>query len=297
MNAKSVYNRFFSGSAGRLPLLAVLFMLVFPACSFFERRADDTLLARVYSSRLYLEDIADIIPQGSAPGDSIAAIQRYVDLWVNQQVFLYHANQNLPREHADFERKVENYKNTLFIHAYENLLAKQEMDTLVTEADILAYYEKYTPHFRLKDNIIRCTYVKLPLGIGDHNVVRSLYRSDRDEDLERLEDFALQNAAAYFMDEDRWLVFNDVLMDMPLDVEDPVNYLRNNRFVEISDDYYRYFLYIHEYRLRGDISPVEFEYENVRRLILSRRKQEFLREKRRELLYQAIEGKRVETYF
>ncbi len=48
---------------------------------------------------------------------------------------------------------------------------------------------------------------------------------------------------------------------------------------------------------RGDISPLDFERENLRMLILNRRKRDFLENKRRQFFNQAVEANNVETYY
>ena len=272
---------------------AVFFM---GSCDFFDPRSDETLLAKAYGSRLYLEDLPDLVPAGVSAADSSDIVRRYVDRWVNQQIFLHHAMESLPAEKADFERQVREYENSLWIHAYENDLVSKDMDTVVTEQELLDYYEGREDQFTLRDHIVQATYIKLPLRAPDAGQVRSLYRSDDEESIERLEQYSLQHAAAYSVDPAKWMLFNDIMMDMPVD-EDPAVFLRNNRATEITDDYYRYFLYIHDYRLRGDVSPFDFAKNNIRMLVLNQRRKEFIQQKRRDLFNNAIENNRVETFY
>ncbi len=274
-------------------LPAVFFM---GSCDFFDRRSDETLLAKTYGSRLYLEDLPDLVPSGASSTDSSDIVRRYVDRWVNQQVFLHHAMESLPAEKADFDRQVREYENSLWIHAYENDLVNKEMDTVVGEQELLDYYEGNEEQFALRNHIVQATYIKLPLAAPDAGQVRSLYRSDDEESIERLEQYSLQHAAAYSVDPAKWMLFNDITQDMPID-EDPAVFLRNNQSTEITDDYYRYFLYIHDYRLRGDDSPFEFAKNNIRMLVLNQRRKEFIQQKRRDLFNDAIENNQVETFY
>ncbi len=272
-------------------------LILCTGCHMLERRPDDTLLAEAYNNRLYLEDIEAIISPGTSPGDSAAIIDRYVDQWVEQQVFLHHARSGLPSEKKDFERQVTDYENSLLRHAFESELALKEMDTMVMEQEIENFYEKNKAQFTLRNNIVKATYIKLPLSASDISIARSLYRSEDQNDLVELENYCLENAATYLISPDNWMLFYDILTDMPLDLDDPASYLRDNTYAEITDNYYRYFLSIHEYRLKGDISPISFEKDNIRTLILSRRKKDFIQSKRRDFMNEAVEANRVETYF
>jgi len=280
----------------RWPLYAVI-LWVAVSCDYFAFRADSTLLAKAYNSRLYLEDIQGMIPAGGDPADSAAFVKRYVDQWLVNQAFLHAATQSLSLDELGIEQRIKDYKNALILHQYESFLISNEMDSVVTEAQIKAYYEENQAYFTLKEHIISATYVKLPLRNPETNRIRSLYRSSDPESLSELEELCLYNAATYYINHDSWMAFNEVLRDMPLRTDDVAAFLRNNRFTEITDDYFRYFLYIHDYRLRGDLAPMDFEYANIKTFILNRRKKLFIEEKRRELFNNAIEANRIEVYF
>ncbi len=284
-------------SFGRGLLLTAGIAWFMASCDYFTFRADNTLLAKAYNSRLYLEDMQGLIPAGTDPADSAAFVKRYVDRWLINQAFLHAAMQSLALEELDIEQRVKDYKNALLMHEYESYLISSEMDTVVTEAQIRAYYEENHAYFNLKEHIISATYIKLPLRNPETNRIRALYRSSNPENLSELEELCLYNAATYYINHDSWMAFNEILRDMPLRTDDPAAFLRNNRFSEITDDYFRYFLYVHDYRLRGDVSPMDFEYQNIRMFIMNHRKKQFVEEKRRELFNQAIEANRIEVYF
>lgn len=275
--------------------LAVLMFAV--ACNWINLRSDDTLLAKAYGSRLYLEDISGIIPAGGETADSIAFVKRYVDRWLMNQVVLFHAMQSLNYEELNIEQRVNDYKNTLITHSYESMIIKEELDTLVTDEQIATFYENNQVLFRLTEPIIHANYIKLPIATREANRIRRMYRSNDPEVLEELEEIALQHAATYYIGPDTWLLFNDILRDMPLQVNDIPAFLRNNRFSEITDDYFRYFLYIHDYRLKGDISPMAFEREKIKTFVINQRKKEFVEHWRRQLFNQAVESNKIETFF
>jgi hypothetical protein len=61
---------------------------------------------------------------------------------------------------------------------------------------------------------------------------------------------------------------------MPVDnIED---YLRNNRTIEVEDEAFAYFISIRELIYKGQISPLEFEHENIKNIILNKRKQKLI---------------------
>jgi hypothetical protein len=134
------------------------------------------------------------------------------------------------------------------------------------------------------------------LDAPDQGVLRRLYRSENPDDLDLLEDYCVQHAANYFIESDNWLFFSELLREIPLQVSNPESYLTQNRHVELSDNFYRYFLNIQDYNLKGSVSPLSFERENVRSIILNRRKHAFVNQKRDELFQQALQNGGIETF-
>ncbi|MFO7999238.1 MAG: hypothetical protein R6U86_09695 [Bacteroidales bacterium] len=277
-------------------LLVIGLQFVLPGCQQMETGNED-LLAKVYDNRLYLSDIESVVPPGASSNDSAIIVKRYVDNWVRQQVFLHHASANMDLDALDFEKKILDYKNSLLIFAYETQLVQNHMDTLITEEQIREYYEENNNSFRLQENIVKVAYVKVPLDAPEINVLRRLFRSDDPDDLVLLEDYCVQHAASYLTDTDNWLVFSDLLRELPVQADNPEAFLRANRMVEVSDDYYRYFLNIQDYKLKGSVSPLSFERDNVRRILLNRRKHAFVNQQREEMFQNALNDGRLETYF
>ncbi len=274
--------------------LAVLMLA--GSCDLLDFRSDNALIAKAYNNRLYLEDIRELIPAGTDPADSAAFVKRYVDNWLTAQVFLHNALETMSLEEMGVEQRVKDYRNALIIHRYESLLVSEEMDTVVTDAQLYSYYEDNMAYFTLRDHIVNATYIKMPLRSQENNRIRSLYRSEEPDVLAELEEICLQHAATYYINYDSWMLFNDILRDMPLSINDHAAFLRNNRFSEITDDYFRYFLYIHDHKLSGDVSPLDFERENIRVLVLNQRKKQFIEDRRRVFFNQAIESNRIESF-
>ncbi len=277
-----------------LPMLAFVWLV--SGCNLFHPK-DDTAIARAYNNYLYLSDLQHMLPAGISRADSAVIVQRYIDNWIRQQVYLHHAKENLSGDKMDFEKKVRDYENSLIIYAYETELLKYEMDTLVAESQIANYYENNQDDFQLKENIVKVVYLKIPLDAPDVRQVRRLYRSSDPEELEQLEEYAVQNAASYLIDEGSWLLFSELLREVPIRTSNQEVYLRNNRHVELNDEYYRYFLHIMDYKLKGSNSPLAFERDNIRTIILNQRKHRFIEEKRQALFQQAVQSNNFETFF
>lgn len=287
-----------------LQMLARLSFVILSIAAFFfiscqndQTPTDDELIAKVYNHSLYRSDIKDFIPAGMSAQDSAQLFRRFLDNWVQQHVILHNAMENLSSEQMNFERKIEDYRTSLIVFAYETQLVKQYLDTLVGDSEIAEYYEIHQNSFKLKDDIAKVVYVKVPLDTPEIWRLRNLYRTSDPQELVQLEEYCVQHAATYLIDRDTWLLFRDILREVPINTNNPESFLRSNKYVELSDSYYRYFLHILDYRLKGSVSPLAFERDNVRAIILNQRKHKFISERRSVYLEQAIRDRQLETFY
>lgn len=253
-------------------------------------------IARVHNAFLYQSDVKHLVPQNSSPTDSAHIVQRFIDAWVKQQVFLHQALNSLPAEKMNFDKQIEEYRNSLISFSFEKELIAQELDTLVTERQLAQFYEQNKSDFVLRYNIVRVNYVKLPLDVPDLNQFRRYFRSNDPETEGWIEDYSVQNAATFFLDSGSWLIFDDLLRELPLQVSNPANYLNSNKHVELTDGNFRYFVHFIEYQLKGGQSPLEMERENVRSIILNQRKHEFIAQKRNQLYQDALRDNQIEIF-
>lgn len=277
-------------------VVVLIFSFLFVSCSWLGGSNRGERVARVNNNYLYTSDLDGIVGPGTSASDSAVIIKRYIENWVRQQVYLEEAEKYLTEEQTDFHRKVEDYRNSLIIFTYENKFINSNLDTIIFPELMSEYYEKHKDEFKLKDHIVQVKFVKLPLDAPEVNRVRRLIRSDDEQDLPALEDYCINNAASYFLDINSWFVFNDILRDLPVNPQNQESFLRNNKFVERRDDFYRYFLYIIDYRLEGSTSPLAFQSDNIKAIILNHRKQNMISELRQQLYKDAASNNNFEIY-
>ncbi|MFO7977919.1 MAG: hypothetical protein R6U64_04605 [Bacteroidales bacterium] len=289
----------YSGRSFRVSLSVVFLagLLSFSSCGWFQGSAGKDPVARVNNQYLYRNDLLHVVPSNTSAADSTLLIQRYIEKWIHQQVLLQEASRSLSAdEKKSFEKQLQDYHHSLMIFAWENQQVDEHLDTLVGDQELLEYYEKDKESFQLRQNIARVRYVKIPRTIDTNNVTR-LMSSEDEESQEELEDYCLEHAASYLLDDEVWLIFKDLQREIPIETDDPESFLRNNRIVELSDDYYRYYLHIMDYKLKGGIPPLAFERDNIRNIIINERKLRFMNQLRNQLYQEALSESDVETYY
>ncbi|MBW7847594.1 MAG: hypothetical protein H3C41_05870 [Bacteroidales bacterium] len=280
----------------RIKLIILFFLPLFAGCNSSGRGSDDPAVARVYDKYLYNSDLRDIVHPGTAEKDSIALVSNYIDGWIRRQLLIRQAERNLNTKQKDFSEKLEEYKNSLLTYAYESELVKQKLDTIVSESEINDYYVRNNASFQLRYNIVRAVYVVLDEKSKELRRFRSLL-SDKDTIVSSTIDMlAKQYAFSYYIGDETWIRFDDLLQQVPIQTFNQELFLRNNSYIEINDKPFIYLIRIKDYRMSESISPIEMVTENIRNILINKRKQEFLRSMQDELYDRALRDGDFETF-
>jgi hypothetical protein len=253
----------------------VITFITLNACSYFSAKVETNqqdALARAYDKFLFPENLAGIVPPNASESDSLLLIKNYIDNWIHQQVVLHKAENNLDEGEKDVEKQLDEYRNSLIRYAYEKALIEQRLDTSVSEKEIEEFYNANHGNFELKSNILKVIYLKLSKKSPKLNKVRDWYISDKQKDREQLRDYCRQYALNYYLDEDNWLMFDDLLKEIPIKTYDQEQFLHNNRNIEIEDSTTLYLISIKGFKVKNSMSPLSFEKNNIRNMIINQRK-------------------------
>lgn len=279
--------------AGFLFILLVLFI---SSCDKTTFNDSDRVLARVYDEYLYFSDIKNLIPPATSPSDSLSITQNYINNWVKNQLLLYQAEKNLPKDQKDFTRQLEDYRNSLIVYKYESELIRQNSDTTVSEATIEDYYNTNIQNFKLSENIVQAVYVKINEKSKYLNKIKKLVKSDKEEDRDSLEYYCLRYAEDYGLIDREWITLNDLLVSVPIPVNNPEVFLTKNTFVEHYENPEWYFLHILNYGLSDSNSPLDLQRENIKSIILNKRKKLLIKKMQDEIYEQAMKENNFEFY-
>lgn len=274
-----------------------ILLLFLVSCSFpfSQKDKDDEDVARVGKKILHRSDLSGLIPAGTNEKDSTAITSKYIEDWVLQQLILQKAELNLPPKEKDFKKQLEDYRNSLIIYQYESYLIRQNLDTIVTDREIENYYETNKQNFELKDNIVQLNFVILKDKRLPSFPVKKYLNSDDPDDKDRLENFCKKNAVNYFL-EDQWIRFDDLLKMIPIETYNQQAFLENNRYIELQDTVFRYFVKFYDFKIKESLSPLSFEKENIRNIIINKRKLQLIEKMRRKIFDDGMKNDDFEIY-
>lgn len=272
--------------------------LFFTACSDggFGFSDTDKKVAEAYGQTLYSSDLQEIIPSGTSKKDSIDMAQNFINSWIRQVIILHNAEKNLSESNINFDKQINDYKNSLIIYAYEKELIKQKLDTIVDIKAISEHYEQNKKEFILREHAIKAKYVKVPLQSEMIKKIRVLIRSNKEEDTAELSNLCQAMSAEYKVDPEKWYTYTEIFQPIPNIEVNPTIMLKYNNYFETQDSLFNYFVAINSYKLEGDIAPLALETERIRSIIFNKRKVDLITTFQEKLYKDAETNKEFEIF-
>lgn len=240
--------------------------------------ADNKVVAEVGGKKLIFSEVAAVIPNNLEPEDSIVMADDYIRKWVRQELVLQKAEENLSSELKNVTHELEEYRKSLIIFRYKNELMAQRMDTVVNDSEIQDYYAQNAENFKLAKAIVKAVFMKVPADFANPSMLKELTSDTSNSGINEIRDYCLQYAKSFGIYTDQWIELDAVMQNLPISVDNPEQFLRRNQVVEHTDSSYYYLVAIQDYMLQNDQAPVEYVADNIKSLILNRRKISFLKE-------------------
>ena len=280
--------------------------LIIPIVSLFifscktEKTTDENTnqkpIVRVFEKSLYASDIKEILPKNSTPKDSEIFVKSYIQQWITNELILHQAESNLSNDEKNIQKEMDEYRKNLLVYRYETELVRQKLDTAVAMQEIESYYNSHTQNFMLKENIVKVCYVKINKKTPNADKVKKWYASKEVKDQDNLKKYCIQYADNFFLDDNTWLLLDDVMKEIPLRDYNPELLLKTSHQIELSDSTFTYYLNIKEFKIKNNPSPLSFEKENIRQIIINKRKLSLIEQMKQSVYSQAKENNNFEVY-
>ncbi len=91
-------------------------------------------------------------------------------------------------------------------------------------------------------------------------------------------------------------MFDDILKEVPIENYNTELLLKNNTNIELADSSFVYFLRIKAYKIKNSVSPLSFERDNIKNIIINKRKLQLIDEMKREVYNQALDNNDLEIF-
>lgn len=269
------------------------------ACDLFQDKAtvkDSKLIAQVYEHKLYEEDLRLIFPTNIPVVDSAEVTQNLINSWVKKKLLMQKAEVNMPSKNDELEILVSRYREDLYINSFKKALLAKELDTIVSNDDILTYYEENKASFKINEELVKFKYIALDPKDKKRKEYRKLFLSKSKNDLFVLDEQS-QNMKSSFLSDSLWIRYKDVQRKLPvLKKYDNKTVLRPNKFIAKTFDGDLYYVYIKEVVERNEIAPLRYVSKTIRQMVVQQRKIQLIHKVEEVLVDDARKNKQLEIY-
>jgi hypothetical protein len=267
------------------------------SCTLLPGHKGERVAAARYNDKyLYRDELSGIVPKGTSAADSTEVIHNYINNWIRTELLVNQAENNLADELKDFEKEVQQYRNSLIIYKYESELVRQKLDTSITDSEIEKYYNQNQNNFLLRENIVKAEYVSINKNSPLIPRIGSLMQSNKPSDRSILEQLVHTHASGFMLGNKDWLPFVELNRKVPIKDQDQESFLSKNMFYETNDSVFHYLVKIYDYKIKESVSPLSFETQNIRQILLNKRKFEFLSRMEQDVFNNALKKKKFEIY-
>jgi hypothetical protein len=276
-------------------LLLTIIASIVVSCNLIGKD-EEKPIAKAYDKFLYLKDLEGVVPKNIHGDDSAAMILAFIDQWQHEQVIQHQAETNVNIDNQAIQNQLETYRKSLVRFEYEQSLIQQKLDTLVSDKEIQEYYQANQDNFQLKKTILKASYIKLPESAPKIAMVKKLFASKDMRDVDLLEKYCFKYSPNFSLMDTTWHYTEELAQIFPISKIGESNFNNLNRIFEISENNTLYLIILRGSKFRDSLSPLVFEKENIRNLILNQRKLALISQMEKEVFDEAQKNNQLEIY-
>lgn len=258
--------------------------------------SEEKPIAKAYDKYLYLKDLEGIVPKNVHGNDSISITQGFIDQWLHEQVFQHQAESNVNLDEKAIQNQLDVYKRSLIRFQYEQELISQKLDTVVSEKEIQDYYNNNQDNFQLKRTILKASYIKLSSNAPKISMVKKLFSSKDMRDFDLLEKYCFKYSPNFSLMDTAWHYIEELEKIFPVSKISENNFNNLNRILEISENNTLYLIILRDSKFRDSLSPLAFEKDNIKNLILNQRKLALINQMEKSVFEEAQKNNELEIY-
>ena len=264
-------------------------LLLFIISCNYNLKNNDGYVARVGDEFLSVEEIQEIIPKNLNKQDSLRIVNNVIEEWATSKLLIQNAIINLTDiEKSQIDNKSEKYRENLIISEYRNKISNNNPDTLASKDEIELFFSENSKNFKLFEEIIKGRYVKLNKNTFNINEIKRRFRRFDQSDKSFFDSISIQ-LLNYYLNDSIWinkkLFFNKI---PSLEYDQSLRISKNNLFYVQEDSLALYLIKINNYKKADDYAPLEYIYNRIKEVIVSKKRIDYLNKIDKELIGDAI---------
>ena len=264
-------------------------LLLFITSCNYNLKNNDGYVARVGDEFLSVEEIQELVPKNLNKQDSIRIVNNVIEEWATSKLLIQNAIINLTEiEKSQIDNKSEKYRENLIISEYRNKISNNNPDTSASKDEIELFFSENSKNFKLFEEIIKGRYVKLNKNTFNINEIKRRFRRFNQSDKSFFDSISIQ-LLNYYLNDSIWinkkLFFNKI---PSLEYDQSLRISKNNLFYVQEDSLALYLIKINNYKKADDYAPLEYIYNRIKEVIVSKKRIDYLNKIDKELIGDAI---------
>ena len=278
--------------------LSILFCIfTLASCDYIKLQEKETptseIIAIVNTDKLFKEDLKDFLPRNISREDSLILVKSFIQDWAVKKLLLdAAANNNTQESLKNINSLVQDYKESLLINNFKEALIKQQLDTIISDDEVEAYYLINNENFKLNEVLVKSRYLYFDASIINKKEIVKFFKSEKIEDAEELERQQL-SFKMYQLNDSIWTELDKVLLKLPFSKE---NLLKKSKFIQKQDSLGLYLVAIKDVLQRNDIAPLSYIKSTIKEMILHKRKIELIRDIEKIIVKDATKNNNFKIY-
>lgn len=276
-------------------LFSGLLLLLLSGCGYFSgRNAGNEPVARAQNAYLYRSQLEGLVSLGSSPQDSIQIVNGYIENWVRRQTILQQADKELVNNMPDLEQQLQDYKESLLLHTFEQQLLQQYADTLINPVEIETYYQQNKSNFVLNNNMLKVAFVLLNKDAAQKDSVKLLLKKGDEAAFQTLDQLCKRHNFSAVLPP-QWWTWDNLRKQIPLEESD-FTAIAQNKFYQSTDAVNAYYLVADEVSRTGEPAPLEYCTPEIKKIIAHKRSLQYLQEAKNRYYQDALNKGNIEIY-
>ena len=275
----------------------ILFFSIILLSLSCERESTEVKLARFQNIYLNESNLVNEIPLNLNKEDSTIFVKNYIHKWLVNQMIMDKSENMIPFEVTNVEKKINKYKMSLISYEFEQFYINKRLDTTISQSEINGYYKSHLDDFVLNDYVVKCMYIKVPKHSKLVKEIKNNYFLKNEKMVDQIMKTGQSEEASLYYNPEEWVFFDDLLKQIPiLEKYSKIDFIKKKKKVVLEYNESVYFINVFDYIIKNGTSPLSFEENKIKSIILNQRAKNIRKRLRLDLYNDGIKNNLIEKF-
>jgi hypothetical protein len=224
-------------------------------CKGKQTTVADNIVAKAFDKTLKVSDIKNIIELSKNSPDSIEYIRNYLKNWAIDEI-LYREAADYYKNDEQINRQVEEYRQTLILNKYKQVLIKDNSH-IPADEDIIKFYAKNKGRFLLTEPMIKGAVIRISNNSPNIKRLHDNLKKTDQKSIDEIERLSLKQPFDYSFFLEKWTSLTTMSYLVPKQIIDNYNDLKPNTIYEYKDEAFVYLIKIVDILPKDAEMPLE----------------------------------------